>query len=122
MNKISEEINEILQEKGHVSIAELTNNYELPTEFIQQVRILSFNAKINIFHGIVHLFFKLITPRIGTIIKGNFDGNILYTHDYVNTQKVKLLGVLEASIKPIRFSQFIKEYGLDSGMIFGKNK
>ena len=38
MNKISEEINETLQEKGHVSIAELTNNYELPTEFIQQVR------------------------------------------------------------------------------------
>ena len=69
----------------------------------------------------MHLFFKVITPRIGTIIKGNFDGNILYTHDYVNTQKAKLLGVLEASIKPIRFSQFIKEYGLDSGMIFGKN-
>jgi hypothetical protein len=70
----------------------------------------------------MRLFFKVITPRIGTIIKGNFDGSILYTHDYVNNQKVKLLGVLEASIKPIRFSQFIKEYALDGGMIFGNNK
>ena len=37
MNKVSEEINELLQEKGSVSIAELTNAYELPNEFIQQV-------------------------------------------------------------------------------------
>ena len=39
MNKISEEINELLQEKGSVSISELTNSYELPSDFIQQVRI-----------------------------------------------------------------------------------
>ena len=97
MNKISEEINELLQEKGSVSIAELTNSYELPGEFIQQV----------------------IKPRVGTIIKGNFDGNILYTHYYVNIQKAMLAGILEAAIKPIRFSQFIKEYALDIGMIFG---
>jgi hypothetical protein len=46
----------------------------------------------------------------------------LYTHSYVNTQKAILAGILEASIKPLRFSQFIKEYGLDSGMVFGMNK
>jgi len=37
MNKISEETNEKLQEKGSVSIAELTNLFELPADFIQQV-------------------------------------------------------------------------------------
>ena len=46
----------------------------------------------------------------------------MYTHSYVNTQKAILAGILEASIKPLRFSQFIKEYGLDSGMVFGMNK
>jgi hypothetical protein len=43
---------------------------------------------------------------------------MLYTHDYVNTQKAKLAGVLEASIKPLRFSQIIKEYNLDAVIIF----
>jgi hypothetical protein len=37
MNKISEEINELLKEKGTISISELTNTYELPSEFMQQV-------------------------------------------------------------------------------------
>ena len=63
--------------------------------------------------------FKIVKPRIGTIIKGNFDGNILYTHNYVNTQKALLSGILEASIKPLRFSQLTKEFNLDSGMIIG---
>jgi hypothetical protein len=40
MNKISEEINELLQEKGSVTISELTNSYELPTDFMQQVFII----------------------------------------------------------------------------------
>ena len=38
MNKISEEINELLSEKGSVSISELTNIYNLPTDFLQQVK------------------------------------------------------------------------------------
>ena len=37
MNKISEEINEFLKEKGSVSIAELTNIYSLPADFLYQV-------------------------------------------------------------------------------------
>ena len=48
MNKISEEINELLQEKGSVSIAELTNNYELPSEFIQQASFFSPWANENV--------------------------------------------------------------------------
>jgi hypothetical protein len=46
MNKISEEINEKLQEKGSVSIAELTNMIELPADFIQQVNFDSQNVRI----------------------------------------------------------------------------
>ena len=37
MNKMAEEVNELLQEKESVSVAELTNIYELPSDFIQQV-------------------------------------------------------------------------------------
>ena len=44
---------------------------------------------------------------------------MLYTHDYVSSQKAKLIGILEASIKPIRFSQITKEYNIDASIIFG---
>ena len=37
MNKVAEEINEMLQEKSKVTISELTNLYELPSEFLNQV-------------------------------------------------------------------------------------
>lgn len=96
MNKISEDINELLQERGSVSITELTNIYELPADFLNQI----------------------VAPRVGSIIKGNFDGKIIYTFEYVNRQKAILVGALEACIKPVRFSQIIKEHNLDAGMIF----
>ena len=56
MNKISEEINEILQEKGNIAISELTNTYELPTDFIQQVK--NFSKIIIIILGLMLLKFK----------------------------------------------------------------
>ena len=37
MNKVAEEINEMLQEKSKVTISELTNLYELPSDFLNQV-------------------------------------------------------------------------------------
>lgn len=37
MNHISEEINQVLHEKGNISISEITNYYELPADFIHQV-------------------------------------------------------------------------------------
>lgn len=47
MNKMAEEINETLQERESISVAELTNIYELPTDFIQQVKSFPRNrAKI----------------------------------------------------------------------------
>lgn len=39
MNRMAENINEMLHEKGSVSLTELTNLYELPSDFINQVYI-----------------------------------------------------------------------------------
>ena len=57
-----------------------------------------------------------------TIIKGYFDGNFLYTLNYVNNQKALLSGAFEACIKPIRISQLVKDFNLEIGMVFGKTK
>ena len=37
MNKVAEEINEMIHDRGSITLSELTNLYELPTDFIQQV-------------------------------------------------------------------------------------
>jgi hypothetical protein len=97
MNKLAEEINEMLQEKCRITISELTTFYELPTSFMLQI----------------------LEPRVGSIIKGNFDGNIFYTLNYVKNQRAILSGALEACIKPIRMAQIVKEFNLEPGMIFG---
>ena len=41
MNKIAEEINELLQEKCRLTLSELTTLYELPTAFMQEVKCLT---------------------------------------------------------------------------------
>ena len=61
-----------------------------------------------------------MNPRIGSLIKGNFDGKLLFTINFVNKQKALLKGTLEACLKPVRFSQIVKNYNLESGMILGK--
>lgn len=96
MNKIAEEINEILQEKSRITISELTNLYELPTAFM----------------------IEILTPRIGSIIKGNFDGEIFYTLNFIMKQKALLTGALEACIKPIRIEKLVKEYNLEARIVF----
>jgi hypothetical protein len=62
----------------------------------------------------------MLSYRIGTIIKGHIGDKFLYTENYINLQKAKLAGALEASIKPVRISQLTKDYSLDLNMIFGK--
>ena len=58
--------------------------------------------------------FQVLSQRIGTIIKGFLDNQILYTEEYINKNKNILAGHLEASIKPVVISQVIKDNDLDS--------
>jgi hypothetical protein len=37
MNKMAEEVNELLHDRQSLNVAELTNLYELPGDFVQQV-------------------------------------------------------------------------------------
>lgn len=100
MNKIAQEINEMLQERSRITIAELTTVYDLPRDFLLEV----------------------LTPRVGSIINGNFDGDNFYTLNFVNSQRALLAGALEACIKPIRIGQLVKEYNLETAMVFGMSK
>jgi hypothetical protein len=62
----------------------------------------------------------MLKGRIGSIIKGHLSEKCLYTENYVQIQKVKLAGSLEATLKPIRLSILVKELDLDVSMSLGK--
>jgi hypothetical protein len=40
MNKMAEEVNELLHDRESLELSELTTLYELPGEFIQEVNLL----------------------------------------------------------------------------------
>lgn len=50
----------------------------------------------------------MLIEKVGTLIKGILNGEILYTEEYVLRQKSVMLGYLEASVKPIILAQIIK--------------
>lgn len=62
----------------------------------------------------VSYLFKVLSQRIGSIIKGYLDNQIIYTEEYISKNKSILAGHLEASIKPVVISQIIKDNELDS--------
>jgi hypothetical protein len=99
----------------------LSSYYELPIEFLIQVNLTHFILHSIFFLLKFSLFFKVLTQRIGTIIKGFFDNQVLYTVEYINKNKSILAGHLEASVKPILVSQVIKDNELDDKTTFGNN-
>ena len=43
-SSLADDINDLLQEKGHVTIVELTQTHDLPTEFIREVKAVVLNS------------------------------------------------------------------------------
>ncbi|KAH3737384.1 hypothetical protein DPMN_043976 [Dreissena polymorpha] len=41
LDRLAEEVNDTLQDKGHVTIPDLTKQYDLPAEFIAKVTMLT---------------------------------------------------------------------------------
>lgn len=62
----------------------------------------------------------MLRVRVGSIIKGQLSDKCLYTENYVQIQKVKIAGSLEATLKPIRLTVLVKELDLDASMSLSK--
>lgn len=56
MDRLAEEVNDKLQEKGHVTIPELTKVYDLPADFLtkvcQNISLITVNYFESAFHGL----------------------------------------------------------------------
>ena len=91
VDSICEEINEKLQLEGTISIALITKEYDLPSEFIQEE----------------------VIKRLGSIIEGFQDENdpkIILTPSYVMRNRAKVRGALSAITVPTAISAILQRH------------
>lgn len=82
IQRVAAEINEKLNQAGELSVTQLTEQYDLPTEFIQQ---------------------KIIDRNLGSIIIGkrdSSDNKVLFTLSYISRCKAKIRGALTGITRP----------------------
>ncbi|XP_022647559.1 E3 UFM1-protein ligase 1-like [Varroa destructor] len=91
MDQLAEEVNERLQQKGELTMADIIKCYDVPAEFLRA--------------GLM--------ARMGRIIKGQSeDKEVLYTEAFVTMHRYRIRGALCAVTKPIQISTLIKSYAL----------
>lgn len=49
-----------------------------------------------------------VSPRIGTLIQGRLEGNLLYTPAYIRSVKARLRGALRGAAAPLVLTALVK--------------
>lgn len=86
IQRVAAEINEKLNQVGELSVTQLTEQYDLPADFIQQ---------------------KIIDRNLGSIIQGkrdSSDSKVLFTLSYISRCKAKIRGALMGVTRPVAVS------------------
>ncbi|KAL4233241.1 E3 UFM1-protein ligase 1 [Mactra antiquata] len=99
MDMLAEEVNDNLQEKGHVTIPELTKQYDLPADFLS----------------------RNLHSRLGTIIEGHidsYDKDIIYTDAFITRMKAQIRGALSAVTRPVLVGTFVQLYKFQERIFF----
>lgn len=91
-NNMASELDLQLQEAGHLSVSEMSKNYNLPADFIM----------------------ILIEERLGVYIKGKLDKDTrtLYTFDYIARYESIITGALSAITRPVALQQLANRYNV----------
>ncbi|CAL1533609.1 unnamed protein product [Lymnaea stagnalis] len=79
--RLADEINDLLQEKGHITIIELTKAYDLPADFFREVIDFYLDKRIK-----------------GQI--DNYDSDVVFTGAFVNRMKSQIRGAFSAVTIP----------------------
>ena len=99
MIRIAGEINDKLNQHGHINISDLTLQYNLPAEFLQ----------------------SLIEKELGKIVFGKQDPQdprIFYTEGFVARNKAKVRGALSAITKPTPISAILGQCAVPERVFF----
>ncbi|WIA08065.1 hypothetical protein OEZ85_007531 [Tetradesmus obliquus] len=91
-DSLAAEIDDLLQESGVLSMADLAVTYSLNTELLRST----------------------VSSRMGSTISGKLDAGLLYTPAYVRNIKAQLRGALRGTAAPVALTSLVKDLGLDS--------
>jgi len=89
LDGMAEEINDLLQESGQVSLSELAKRFTFTAEFLTEA----------------------IEKRLNKLIYGRFEAGILYTKAFVARRTAQVRGVFSAITGPTNIAHLSTEYG-----------
>ncbi|KAM9551530.1 E3 UFM1-protein ligase 1-like isoform 1-T1 [Salvelinus alpinus] len=99
LNRVSEEVNDKLQEAGLVNISELCKNYDLPGDFLTEE----------------------LSKRLGKVIQGQMDEynrGVLFTPAFVSRHRARIRGLFSAVTRPTPVSNVIGVYGFQEHLLY----
>ncbi|WAR06782.1 UFL1-like protein [Mya arenaria] len=99
LDRLAEEVNDKLQERGHVTIPELTKLYDLPADFLA----------------------KNLHSRLGTIVKGqvdSYDKDVIFTDAFIARMRSQIRGAFSAVTRPIQIGTLIQQYRFQERIFF----
>ncbi|KAK6297301.1 hypothetical protein J4Q44_G00318840 [Coregonus suidteri] len=99
LNRVSEEVNDKLQEAGLVNIPELCKNYDLPGDFLTEE----------------------LSKRLGKVIHGQMDEynrGVLFTPAFVSRHRARIRGLFSAVTRPTPVSNVIAVYGFQEHLLY----
>lgn len=99
--KVATEINEKLQQLGQINVSDLTVQYDLPAEFLQQ---------------------SVLERQLGKIIQGKQDKSdpkVFFTESFVARSKAKIRGALAGLTRPTPVTVILNQIGLSEKLFFG---
>uniref|UniRef100_A0A8C7FJY8 E3 UFM1-protein ligase 1 n=1 Tax=Oncorhynchus kisutch TaxID=8019 RepID=A0A8C7FJY8_ONCKI len=103
LNRVSEEVNDKLQEAGLVNIPELCKNYDLPGDFLTEC------------------ICAWLSKRLGKVIQGQMDEynrGVLFTPAFVSRHRARIRGLFSAVTRPTPVSNVIGVYGFQEHLLY----
>lgn len=99
LDRLAEEVNDKLQEEGHVTIPDLTKQYDLPGDYLSEN----------------------IHARVGSIINGkvdSYDRDVIFTDAFITRMKAQIRGAFSAITRPIVLGSIIQHYKFQERIFF----
>lgn len=97
---IAAEINQKLQQQGQISVSDLTIQYDLPADFLQQ---------------------QVLEKQLGKIIQAKQDKNdpkVFFTESFIARSKAKMKGALAGLTRPTPITIILAHIGLSEKLFF----
>ncbi|KAF6023211.1 UFL1 [Bugula neritina] len=99
IEKICGDINDQLQDRGQITFANLTKEYDLPGDFLK----------------------KEVGSRLGTLVFGKVNPSntdVLYTDAYLSRHKARIRGIFSALTRPTSVTAIINKYGFPEQVFY----